>query len=49
MHNITTDNYSEFIQTVFKHQYLVEAAIAKTAELDKQADLDEAKFILSLA
>ena len=39
---------SAYIQMVFRQQYLVEAQKAKTAELDKQDQLELERFIVSL-
>ena len=39
---------TKLLQMVFRQQYLVEAQKAKTAELDKQDQLELERFIVSL-
>lgn len=47
--NMTPEEYSVFIQSIFKQKDLVAEQVAKSKEVDKQAEIDEAKFILSLS
>jgi hypothetical protein len=40
--------FSEYIKLVFLQKDLVEAEIAKTAELDKQDQMEQERFIVAL-
>jgi len=40
--------YAEYIKMVFKHQFLYEDQVKKTEELDRQDQIEQEKFIVSL-
>lgn len=39
---------SDYIKLVFDHQYLIEQAVQRTADLDAQDRCEQEKFIVSL-